>query len=62
MDEEVGLTADEVLEQATSYWLVATNGESTLVCVKVNDKAGAILDCAHHMGECAREAVKVVFE
>ena len=62
MVEEVGLTADEVLEQATGYWLIATNGQSVLVTVKVNTDPVSILNCADHLNRCAQEAADEVMK
>ena len=62
MDEEPKLTVEEVLEQATGYWLIATNGQSVLVTVKVDADAESILNCADHLNRCAQEAADKVMK
>ena len=62
MVEEVELTADEIVEQATGYWLIATNNQSTLVQVVFEGDCASLLNCACHLNLCASEAMEKVNE
>ena len=61
-DTEIGLNSEEIIEQATGYWLFATNGESNLLRIEADCNKIDAMTIALEMTEQAHRIFEMVRE